>query len=137
MMNYYRMKEEIFFNEERIGVQYWHTMRAEEPQNEVELYCGAELLESIRSTGHLPEELRGLVSWETRLFHRNKYILRAWGVGFNGISRELEKTDKVIYKITYEKQTPSIKTILDYSDGDKAIQWLKDRGMTTCPLNPQ
>ena len=133
MMNYYRIKEEIFFNEERIGVQYWHSIREEELQNEVKTYCGAELLESIRNTGHLPEKLRGLVSWETRLFHRNQYTLRAWGVGFNGISRKLEKTDKIIYKVTYEEQTPSIKTILDYPDGDKAIQWLKDRGMTICP----
>ena len=137
MMNYYRVKEEVIFNEEKIGVEYGYTMKEEEPQNEVKIYCGAELLESIRSTGYLPERFCGLATWEKRLFHRNQYVLRAWGIGFNGISRELKKTDKVIYKITYEKQTPSIKTILDYPDGEKAIQWLKDRGITTCPLNPQ
>lgn len=133
MMNYYRAKEEIFFNGEKIGADYGYTMREEEPQNDVELYCGTELLESIRSTGHLPEKFCGLASWEARLFHRNQYILHAWGIGFNGVSRKLEKTDKIIYKVTYEEQTPSIKTILDYPDGDKAIQWLKDRGMTICP----
>lgn len=133
MMNYYRVKEEVIFNEEKIGVEYGYTMREEEPQNEVKTYCGAELLESIRNTGYLPEKFCGLATWETRFFHRNQYFLRTWGIGFNGVSRKLEKTDKIIYKVTYEEQTPSIKTILDYPDGDKAIQWLKDRGMTICP----
>jgi len=133
MMNYYRVKEELYFNDEKIGEQYSYTMKDEEPKRDIELYSGAELLQDIKDTGHFPEKLRGLASWETYLFHRNRYTLRAWGIGFNGVSRELKKTDAIIYKITYEEQTPSIKTILDYSDGEKAIQWLKDRGMTVCP----
>lgn len=137
MMNYYRVKEQLYFNGEKIGEQYGYTMKDEEPEFDTELYSGTDLLQNIKDTGHLPKKLRGLASWETRLFHRNQYILRAWGIDFNGVSRELNKTDVVIYEIIYEKQTPSIKTILDYSDGDKAIQWLKDRGMTVCPLNPQ
>lgn len=133
MMNYYRVKEELYFNGEKIGEQYGYTMKDEEPKSGTELYSGADLLQNIKDTGHFPEKLRGLASWETRLYYRHQYALRAWGIGFNGVSRKLEKTDKVIYKIKYEKQTPSIKTILDYPDGDKAIQWLKDRGMTVCP----
>lgn len=130
MMNYYSVVEEVIFNEERIGVECGHTMTEKEPQNEIKLYYGAELLESIKNTGHLPEKFLGIATWD-KIFQR--VIFRAWGVGFNGVSRKIEKTDKVIYKITYEMQTPSIKTILDYPDGEKAIQWLKDRGMTICP----
>ena len=133
MMNYYRVKEELYFNGEKIGEQYGYTMRNKEPTSDVELYGGDDLLQSIKDTGHFPEKLRGLASWETRPFRRNQYILRAWGIGFNGISRKLNETDAVIYEITYEKQIPSIKTILDYPDGEKAIQWLKDRGMTISP----
>jgi len=137
MMNYYRVKEELYFNNEKIGVQYSHTMKDEEPEFDTELYSGADLLQSIKDTGHLPGKFLGLASWEARLFHRNQYVLRGWGIGFNGISRNLNKNDIIVYTIKYTEETPSIKEILQYSDGMKAIQWLKDRGMTTCPLNPQ
>lgn len=137
MMNYYSVKEELYFNNEKIGEQYGHTMRDEEPEFDTELYSGTDLLQSIKDTGHLPEKFRGLATWEARLFHRNQYVLRAWGIGFNGISRNLNKNDIVVYIIKYTKENPSIKEILQYSDGMKAIQWLKDRGITTCPMNPQ
>lgn len=137
MMNYYSVKEELYFNGEKIGEQYSHTMKDEAPEFEVKLYSGAELLQNIKDTEHFPKKLRGLATWEARLFHRNQYVLRAWGIGFNGISRNLNKNDNIFYTITYTKENPSIKEILQYSDGMKAIQWLKDRGMTTCPINPQ
>jgi len=137
MMNYYSIKEELYFNGEKIGEQYSYTMKDEEPEFDTELYSGADLLQSIKDTEHLPEKLRGLATWEARLFHRNQYVLRAWGIGFNGISRNLNKEDTIVYTIKYTKETPSIKKILEYPDGMKAIQWLKDRGITTCPLNPQ
>lgn len=134
MMNYYSVKEELYFNGEKIGEQYGHIMKDEEPEFDTELYSGIDLLQSIKDTGHFPKKLRGLASWEKRLFRRNQYVLRAWGIGFNGISRNLNKNDIVVYTIKYTKENPSIKEVLQYSDGMKAIQWLKDRG---CPLNPQ
>lgn len=137
MMNYYSVKEELYFNNEKIGEQYGHTMRDEGPEFDTELYSGAELLQSIKDTGHFPEKLRGLASCGTRLFHRNQYVLNAWGIGFNGICRNLNKEDIIVYTIKYTKENPSIKEILQYPDGMKAIQWLKDRGITTCSLNPQ
>ncbi len=137
MMNYYRVKEELYFNGEKIGEQYGHTMKDKEPEFDTEVYSGADLLQSIKDTGHFPEKLRGLASCGTRLFYCNQYTLCAWGIGFNGICRNLNKEDTIIYTIKYTEETPSIKEILEYSDGMKAIQWLKDRGMTTCPLNPQ
>ena len=136
MMNYYSVKEELYFNDEKIGEQYGYTMKDEEPKFDTKIYNGVELLQSIKDTGHFPGKLRGLASWETRLFHHNQYILHAWGMGFNGISRKLNKNDTIVYTIKYTKEIPSIKEILEYHNGEKAIQWLKDRGMTTCPRNP-
>ena len=108
MMNYYSVKEELYFNGEKIGEQYGHTMKDEEPEFDTELYSGTDLLQSIKDTEHFPEKLRGLATWEARLFHHNQYVLRAWGIGFNGISRNLNKNDVIVYIIKYTKENPSI-----------------------------
>lgn len=137
MMNYYRVKEEVIFNGEKIGVQYGYTMKDTNPTSRSEHYSGAELLQNIVDVGHLPEDFRGIVTWEGRTFHRG-YVLHGWGIGFNGERRILHEEDKIVYKIEYEEMVPSIQKIMEYHDGAKAIQWLKDRGITVCPMvNPQ
>ena len=137
MMNYYRVKEEVIFNGEKIGEKYWYTMKDADPASRSEYYSGAELLQNIIDVGHLPDDFQGIATWEKRTFHRG-YTLHGWGIDFNGIRRVLHEEDKIVYKIKYKEMTPSIQKIMEYPDGAKAIQWLKDRGITACPMiNPQ
>lgn len=137
MMNYYRVKKELFLNDEKIGEQYGYTMKDTDPASRSEYYSGAELLQNIIDTGYLPDDFRGIASWEKRILHRG-YVIYGWGIGFNGIRRVLHEEDRIVYKIKYEEMMPSIQEVMEYSNGEKAIQWLKDRGITACPMvNPR
>ena len=137
MMNYYRVKEELFFNGEKIGEQYGYTMKDTVPTSRDKYYSGAELLQNIIDVGHLPDDFQGIAGWERRIIHRG-YVLHGWGIDFSGIRRVLHEEDRVVYKIKYEERTPSIQEVMEYHDGAKAIQWLKDRGITACPMvNPR
>lgn len=137
MMNYYRVKEEVIFNGEKIGEKYWYTMKDVNLASRSEYYNGAELLQNIIDVGHLPEDFQGIATWEKRTFHRG-YTLHGWGIDFNGIRKVLHEEDRIVYKIKYEEMIPSIQEIMKYHDGAKAIQWLKDRGITACPMiNPR
>lgn len=137
MMNYYRVKKELFFNGEKIGEQYVYTMKDTDPASRSEYYSGAELLQNIIDTGHLPDDFQNVASWEKRIIHRG-YVIYGWGIGFNGTRRVLHEEDKIVCKIEYEEMMPSIQEVMEYPNGEKAIQWLKDRGITACPMaNPQ
>ena len=136
MMNYYRVKKELFLNGEKIGEQYGYTMKEEEC-SDVSLYCGKELLQYITDFGRLPNDFQGIADWEKRILHRG-YVIYGWGMGFNGVRRVLHEEDRIVYKIKYEETMPSIQEVMEYPNGEKAIQWLKDRGITACPMaNPQ
>lgn len=137
MMNYYRVVEELFLNDEKIGVQRGYTMKDTNPTPRSEYYSGAKLLQNIIDIGYLPDDFRGIATWEKRILHRG-YVLHGWGIDFNGVRRVLHEEDRIVYKIKYEEMMPSIQEVMEYSDGTKAIQWLKDRGITACPMiNPQ
>ena len=136
MMNYYRVKEELFLNDEKIGAQCGYTMK-EEDCSDISLYCGKELLKYITDFGRLPGVFQGIATWEKRILHRG-YVLYGWGMGFNGVRRVLHEEDRIVYKVKYEEIMPSIQEVMEYPNGEKAIQWLKDRGITACPMaNPQ
>jgi hypothetical protein len=136
MMNYYRVKKELFFNGEKIGEQYGYTMK-EKDCSDVSLYCGKELLQCITDFGRLPNDFQEIASWEKRIIHRG-YVIYGWGMNFGGIRRVLHEEDKIVCKIKYEERIPSIQEVMKYPNGAKAIQWLKDRGITACPMiNPQ
>lgn len=136
MMNYYRVKKELFFNGEKIGEQYGYTMK-EEGYSNTSLYSGKELLQCIVDSGYLPDNIQDVASWEKRIIHRG-YVLYGWGMGFHGIRRVLHEEDRIVCKIEYEERIPSIQEVMEYPNGAKAIQWLKDRGITACPMtNPQ
>lgn len=137
MMNYYRVKEELFFNDEKIGEQYGYTMKDTIPTPRSEYYSGAELLQNIIDVGYLPDDFQGIASWEKRIIHRG-YVLHGLGIDFGGIRKVLHEEDRIVYKIKYEERTPSIQEVMEYHNGAKAIQWLKDRGITACPMvNPR
>lgn len=137
MMNYYRVKEELFFNGEKIGEQCGYTMKDTNSTSRSEYYSGAELLQNIIDTECLPDDFQGIATWEKRILHRG-YVLYGWGMGFNPIRKVLHEEDRIVYKIKYEEMMPSIQEVMEYSNGEKAIQWLKDRGITACPMaNPQ
>ncbi len=136
MMNYYRVKKELFFNGEKIGEQYGYTMN-DEDCSDISLYCGKELLQRITDFGRLPNSIQGIASWEKRILHRG-YVLYGWGMNFGGIRKVLHEEDKIVYNVKYEEMMPSIQEVMEYPNGEKAIQWLKDRGITACPMiNPQ
>lgn len=137
MMNYYRVKKELFFNGEKIGEVYGYTMKDTSLNSRSEYYSGAELLQNIIDVGHLPNDFQGIADWEKRILHRG-YVLHGWGMDFSGIRRVLHEEDRIVCKIEYEEMTPSIQEVMEYPNGEKAIQWLKDRGITACPMvNPQ
>ena len=137
MMNYYRVKKELLFNGEKIGEQYGYTMKDTDLTSRNEYYSGAELLQNIIDVGHLPNNFQGIADWEKRILHRG-YVLYGWGMDFSGIRRVLHEEDRIVYKVKYEEMTPSIQEVMEYPNGEKAIQWLKDRGITACPMvNPQ
>lgn len=137
MMNYYRVKKELFFNGEKIGEVCGYTMKDTNPNSRSEYYSGAELLQNIIDVGHLPNDFQGIADWEKRILHRG-YVLYGWGMDFSGIRRVLHEEDRIVYKVKYEEMTPSIQEVMEYPNGEKAVQWLKDRGITACPMiNPQ
>lgn len=136
MMNYYRVKRELFFNGKKIGEHYGYTMKEEDYSN-TSLFTGKELLQCIVDSGYLPDNIQDVASWEKRILHRG-YVLYGWGMNFGGIRKVLHEEDKIVCKIKYEERIPSIQEVMEYPNGAKAIQWLKDRGITACPMaNPQ
>lgn len=68
----------------------------------------------------------------------NRKGLRCFGIYdyFTPIATEKKnpKIDIVIVN-EYDEVHPSIQQILEYRDGEKAIKYLKERGLAVCPMN--
>lgn len=51
---------------------------------------------------------------------------------------DIEGKDKKLclrFEINFEERTPSMNDLMSYYDSDKVIQYLKERGITTCPIS--
>lgn len=52
------------------------------------------------------------------------------------IANEKKQKDiDISFSFKYEENHPSIQQILEYPNGEKAIKYLKERGLTVCPMS--
>lgn len=70
--------------------------------------------------GNIKHKKRGLILtfYSKKLIYRDYVSYKQWKDALN-----------IVYKETYEEIEPSIETILKHNDGNKAIQYLVERGI--------
>lgn len=87
-------------------------------------------------------------SWlyqHSRLFHNTLYNVKKSKKGYSLVHymefgyifaswKKKYKDFKFTLEVTYKECNQPIEFILKYPDCDKAIQYLKERGMTMCPM---
>lgn len=139
MMNYYRVEDILVLNNEVCGRSWGYIMMdsSENPGEETRCFKGWDWIKLMENGEHLPS--RGTCSWSKSGFFKKYFVLNEWNVGNGWVipSYRLKPEDNIRVVTTYIERTVSLEQILKYHDSEKAIQWLKDRGITTCPLNPR
>jgi len=138
MMNYYNVMSLLVINDEICGREWGHKMMdsSENPEEETQCFKGWDWIKLMENGEHLPSH--GTCSWSKRGFFKKYFYLNGYNMdGWVYPSYRLAPEDNIRIVTTYTECPVSLEQILKYYDSKKAIQWLKDRGMTTCPLNPQ
>ena len=138
MMNYYEVTDILVLNDEVCGRSWGHIMMdsAENPGEETQCFKGWDWIKLMENGEHLPSHdtcsygKRGL--FKKRFYLNGHYNMNGWACLYY-----LKPEDNIRIVTTYTECPVSLEQILKYHDSEKAIQWLKDRGITTCPLNPR
>ena len=138
MMNYYSIENILVINDKVCGREWGYKMMdsSENPGEETQCFKGWDWIKLMKNGEHLPS--RGTCFWSKRGFFKKRFYLNVCNMaGWVCPLYSLEPEDNIRVVTTYTEYSVSLKKILEYHDSEKAIQWLKDRGMTTCPMNPQ
>lgn len=118
------------------------------------IFYNGEILCERRTNFHLAEEIPekseehggwDLLEWAhhnclTRdvALETNRKGFRRFGHSGDFIPIATEKKNPeidIVIVNEYDEAHPSIQGILNYRDGEKAIQYLKERGLTVCPMS--
>lgn len=128
-------------------LKFYRKMIKTYKDNELICYHSGEML-----TNEEPKAERFIVSWENleeigerfgfylpyayHIFKKGKviYFFDYFPMGMNkklkSIKEWKQKETNIHIEISYMEYTPSISEVLDWHDGNKAIQYLKERGLT-------
>ena len=120
-MNYYKMTTIVSYKGREIRSRYTEFLTEEEPHDSV-----------TKITWDNIEELYKYATCDMKSCKKGRR-LHIWGnLDIDGFYfKEWEKPNLTFeVKITYKMLKPSIKTILEYYDGEAAIKYLLERGMT-------
>jgi hypothetical protein len=72
--------------------------------------------------------------WFNQTFFRKKPMIHI-GKGFCGVTSTYKYFDTISYKYVYKEwETVSLDWIMKHLSADQCIQYLKERGMTACPI---
>ena len=102
-------------------------------------YCNYEMLDQVPKTEIIK------INWDNVLkFCENDILpfgirktrkgLRLYFSDYYRTIKQWKENLNIEIKTTYEECTPSIKKIINYHDGDKAIQYLVERGLNIANL---
>ena len=136
MMNYYSVENLLVINDKVRGREWGDKMMdsSENPGEETQCFKGWDWIKLMENGGHLPS--RGTCSWEKAGIFKKHFVLTGWNMGNTWIipTYRLNPTDNIRIITTYTERDVPLEHILRYPDGQKAMQWLKDRGLTACPM---
>lgn len=132
-MKYFNVYEEIYINDERIGKEWHGNVMREEAREFSESFSGAEIIKEIKHLS-FSKRFHSLGFTVFKAVFCKKYIISIsdYFVTWR-ISRELHRDDIITYKVIEEETIPSIREVYNYSNGEKAIQWLTERGANISP----
>ena len=120
-MNYYKIATIVLYKGREIRSRYAEILTEEEPHDLV-----------TKITWDNIEELYKYATCDMKSYKKGR-LLHVWGnLDIDGFYfKEWGKPDLTFeVKTTYRTVKPSIKTILEYYDGEAAIKYLLERGMT-------
>lgn len=120
-MNYYKMAIIVLYKGMELRSHYGEILTEEEPHDSV-----------TKITWDNIEELYKYATCDIKSCKKGR-LLHVWGnLDIDGFYfKEWSKPNLTFeVKTTYRMIKPSIKTILEYHDGEAAIKYLLERGMT-------
>lgn len=123
-MNYYKVQQTTYLNGKRIRSHCGNSLTDIEPQDSV-----------IKITwDNLEEELPKIGPCGCNLWHRKRGRMLQFfpdNSCWDFWVKEWKEPNIIIeIKITYTLTTPSLKTILEHHDGEAAIKYLLERGIS-------
>lgn len=127
MMKYYTVYYEVWNKGHLVNKDYSFILADKEPTNKEVRLTWDNVLEIYQMYAlvlgfNIWNAKKGLVvSFFTDKFFPEPYE--------KSIKQWKESLD-ITFKIKYKEETPTLERIIKYHDGDKAIQYLKDRGIT-------
>ena len=130
MLKVYTVKSYVSINGgdwQRVGIS-GHTMTDDNPIEKI-LLDNATFNKCYEYVSH--HSLNGI--WLDSTLFRNKPILYIGDSWFDGT--RYDHFDTISYKYIYEEwEDVPLNYIMEYFSADKCIQYLKERGMSTCPI---
>lgn len=124
MLNTYRKTVRYFLDNELInGNSCFVLMDDSEVEDWNKEWYGIEGIKEAVETQWLPYGY----TCRKRFYIRNKYAV--------GSTKIIVKNNSILKKtITYIPTSISLKELFDMPDGEKVIEYMKQRGMTVCPM---
>lgn len=124
MLNFYEKHAKYYHNDKEYYTEYHNSIiTSEEPKNYVENITWENLEENFRK-GKFPYS-----TW----YARKKGKIFSFSDCFDSehfSTKEWEEPLNIRIEYSFIHVNPSIKRIMDYSDGEKAIQYLVERGLS-------
>lgn len=126
MLKYYTVYHTTIVKGYRIGTDIGYVIQEEAPTNEIITLTWDNLTEMYQKYGLAV----GFNVWN---FRRGRRISFFNAELFNRKTRDIKEWKEeldVILEIRYEENHPSISRIMNWIDGEKAIQYLVERGLS-------
>ena len=125
MLKYYKRIIEFYIDDHMVTfyTYYNYDIFSQFPESKIIKLNWDNVLDFIKEQNGLPFEIR-----------KTRKGLKLYFCGCPEIVKQWKKDLNMAIKITYEEYTPSIKEIINYYDGDKAIQYLVERGLNISNL---
>lgn len=130
MIKSYRLKVRVLFDGEEMQSRTHGFVLADEADISTKTWTFTNLKEAIDS---LPASA-GVFTWTwKKLFKKEFYGLEVESKPFMWSSLD-KKPHTLVVEYNYIPYEASLKEIFDYHDATIAIQYLKERGLTVCPI---
>ena len=136
MMTYYDVDHVLTVNNEVCGKEWGRAMMdsAECPGKETQCFKGWDWLRLMAEEKHLPS--KGTCNYGTEGIFKKRNVLYGYNVSDHcwGFRFTIDPTDNIVVSTTWTERPASLQDIMKWHEGEKAIQWLKDRGLSVCPM---
>lgn len=122
-MNYYDIRQITYLNGKKIRAHSWNRLTDQEPQDSVTEITWENLSEEYPKFGPC-----GFNIWHRKRGRVLEFFPDSSCWSFN-VKEWKEPNIRIEIKTTYTLTTPSINTILNWSDGEAAMKYLLERGI--------